>query len=47
MIIGSNNEETRFRLLKVNRTVSDQLILIDDQKEYKLVQILEVSLNKH
>ena len=44
MIIGSNSEETRFRMLKVDRNAEKELIIVDDKKEYNLNQILQVGI---
>ncbi|XP_047530610.1 polyphosphoinositide phosphatase [Vanessa atalanta] len=38
-LIGSNNTQTRFRVLKIDRTDSKELILVDDKVEYNKQEI--------
>lgn len=38
-MIGSNNTETRFRVLKIDRTDPRELILVDDKFEYNKQEI--------
>ncbi|KAG6453120.1 polyphosphoinositide phosphatase [Manduca sexta] len=38
-LIGSNNTETRFRVLKIDRTDPKELILVDDKVEYNKQEI--------
>lgn len=38
-MIGSNNTETRFRVLKIDRTDPRELILVDDKVEYNKQEI--------
>ncbi|OWR48279.1 putative FIG4 protein [Danaus plexippus plexippus] len=38
-LIGSNNTQTRFRVLKIDRTVSKELVLVDDKVEYNKQEI--------
>ncbi|CAB3223688.1 unnamed protein product [Arctia plantaginis] len=38
-LIGSNNTETRFRVLKIDRTDPRELILVDDKVEYNKQEI--------
>ncbi|XP_054163956.1 polyphosphoinositide phosphatase-like [Oppia nitens] len=41
-IIGSNNTQTRFRVLKIDRTVSKELDVIDDKLEYTQQEIRQL-----
>lgn len=43
-MIGSNNRQTRFRILKVDRKVQTELKITDDKKEYGINEISEVRL---
>lgn len=38
-LIGSNNTQTRFRVLKIDRTDPRELILVDDKVEYNKQEI--------
>lgn len=38
-LIGSNNTQTRFRVLKIDRTDPKELILVDDKVEYNKQEI--------
>lgn len=42
-MIGSNNRQTRFRILMVDRKVQTELKITDDKKEYNFHEISEVS----
>ena len=44
-MIGSNNRQTRFRILMVDRKVQTELKITDDKKEYNIHEISEVSLS--
>ncbi|CAG2179630.1 unnamed protein product, partial [Oppiella nova] len=41
-IIGSNNTQTRFRVLKIDRTEAKELNVIDDKLEYNQQEIREL-----
>ncbi|CAG2102960.1 unnamed protein product [Medioppia subpectinata] len=41
-IIGSNNTQTRFRVLKIDRTEAKELNVIDDKLEYNQLEIREL-----
>ena len=41
-MIGSNNRQTRFRILMVDRKVQTELKITDDKKEYNFHEISDV-----
>jgi hypothetical protein len=41
-VVGSNNTETRFRVLKIDRTEPRILHIVDDQIEYTQKQIRDM-----
>lgn len=46
-VIGSNNAETRFKVLKIDRTESKNLIIEEDKAEYTLPQVKEIIERLH
>ncbi|XP_037072871.1 polyphosphoinositide phosphatase-like, partial [Pollicipes pollicipes] len=41
-VIGSNNEQDRFRVLKLDRTESRELLIVDDALEYSAAEIRDI-----
>ncbi|UYV76305.1 FIG4 [Cordylochernes scorpioides] len=41
-IIGSNNTQTKFRVLKIDRTEPHELVVVDDQIEYSSKQMKDM-----
>ncbi|CAN7989283.1 unnamed protein product [Ixodes hexagonus] len=40
-LVGSNNTQTKFRVLKIDRTEPNELVVIDDKMEYNHKEIIE------